>query len=515
MDDTLNVRHKEATVGAGCICVSAGLTTMTAHEPFVASTYPYLKKVGRLTEEPWSTIRGISPMDLVPRDPYAPSQHRPGRTSVWDAVIGIPTSRIRPREVLETGRITALRSINQTWLGPMIEGMNRIGPMVPSGESRRPTGPYIVDLLYNPLGWKILEGAHILAHRRQQPVWRRHIERHLPVTAKSLQQCVAELVTCMVYGLPIDVGVRDAGTPAIAQYGLDIAVSSQFRCPTLKVPWSGPLAPVPDLTMGYIAVGLSIEPVPRGVLVDNEDWLECNRWTCLPTQINIAGWEMMDVISHYPIAAQNPKSTTDQKYYVMNPADLMAPDRLGDLIKAAVPHRGEPVFDNVRYFRVEDWLDSDDYQRGLWRTPTFPCASCLCYNPRTDGAPVRPRAMWKNPDDLNRVESVECQEWTAARERIMRIAEKATIFYESSIYGGRSRTLLGRQLRNRGYHAELAYLNKVRTLKKRIDKAHQDGIPSRAVETKRALDTLMVEHQKENEKCFHSELMSVSPELSL
>lgn len=516
MNRTLELRHKEAVTGVGNICLPARLGSMSDYEPFVATSYPYLKRIGRITQAPWEQITAVPPADLVPLNPYEPSGYRPGRTALWDAVIGIPAGKVRPREILESRRITPIRSINSTWLGPMIQGMNRIGPILPGTESRRPSGPFIYDLLYNPLGWKILEGAHVLVHRRNPDIWKKHREQHLPATAKLLQQYVAEIVTCMEYGLPLDVSCRSdepVGTPAIAQYGIDIRVSGQFRCPTLLVPWNGPKAPIPDITMGYISTGVFIEPVPRGVLVDNENWLECNRWTCMPTIICIAGWEMMDVVSHYPVSANDNKDPASQKHYSVNPADLMPPDTFHDLLNTAIGVRGEPVLDSVRYFDVMSWFDSKDYQCGLSRTPAFPCESCLCYNPKTDGAPVKPRAMWKDKEDQNRAEQKELEDWNRTRERIMRIAEKATVFYESSLYGGRSRATLVRGMRKRNHIAEMAYADRLRVLNKRVDKLYADGVPSRALEVKKELDTLKQQHNKEMELCYQSELTSGLPAL--
>jgi len=311
--------------------------------------------------------------------------------------------------------------------------------------------------------------------------------------------------------LPVDVSNRldeRVGTPTLVQYGLDIRISSRFRCPTLTVPWNGEMAPIPDVTMGFISVGVFIEPLPRGVLIDNENWLECNRWTCLPTQFCIAGWEMVDVVSHYPIGSRNPDRPTEQRYYAVHPADLMPPDTLPDLLACAAQHRGPPRTDNVRYFLVEDWLASSDYQAGLMQTPPFPCESCLCYNQRTEGAPIKPHAIWRQPEYHSKQDKLDLVEWERARERIMRIATRATVFVESTLYGGRSHALVRRALRQRNYRAGLLYLQKVRRLNKLIDKCRAEGVPSRALELKRELDTLVTNHDKEQQKCSQLELTS-------
>ena len=509
MNPTLELRHRLAIDN---ICTPSGLTDMSAYEPFVSGRYPHARRLGRMTQEPWLTITGQNPATLVPIDPYAPSQYRPGRTAVWDAAAGIPAARIRPRALVDAGKATPVRSCNTTWLGPITRGMTRIGPILPGGQFVRPNGQFIVDLLYNTLGWKILEGAHILTHRRHRDYQKKQIEAGLPVTSKYLQRYVAELVTCMQYGLPVDVGEEVAPTRlAVAQYGLDIRVSDRFRSPVMKVPWSNENAPIPDRTMGFISTGVFIEPVPAGAILESENWLECNRWTCLPTMVSIAGWEMVDVVSHFPVGLLNPFDQASAKCYVVHPADLMPPDTLPDLMEAAIAARGKPMMDGVRYFRVEDWLDSADYKRGLAVTPPFPCSACLCYNQRTDGAPERPRTLWKDHDEQSLREQREHADWNRVKARIMRIATRATVFFESGLYGGRSRATLVRALRKRAYARELAYAHKVRVLEKRVAKEMEGGVPSAAHRTRLELDTLIRKHKEEVDKCYQLESTSELP----
>ena len=508
--NALEKRHTEAVKGGGNICST--LPAGALYEPFTASSYPYRSQLGRLTTTPWLEITNTPSWELVPIDPYAASVRRKG-TAMWDAVVGIPAATIRPRSILEASKVSALRSINNTWLGPMIKGMNRVGVVVPGTPALRPSGPYIFDLLYSHLGWKIMEGAHILVHRRKRDIWRRHRDQHIAITAKLLQRYVAEIVVCMTYGLPLDVSDREdevPGYPSIAQYGIDIRTSDRFRCPTLKVPWVGPGSPIPDVTMGYIATGVFIEPVPRGAITGKEGWLECNRWTCLPTIVSIAGWEMADVVSHFPLGASDPASKESQRCYVMNPADLMPPDTFPELLESAYLHRGQPVVDNVRYFRAEEWLNSADYKCGLERTPSFPCEFCMSYNQRTEGVPAKPYAIWKKAVDRTKVETQEVEEWERTRRLILRIAEKATIFCESREAGGRSKALWQRAVRKKNFLGDMRFTDKVKTLKRRIDKLYADGIPSRALEAKKELDTLIEKHKKEEEACYHLESTSVS-----
>ena len=492
---TLETRHQLAVSGTGNISTAFD---PGCFEPFGASSYPYLKRIGRLTEEPWCTIQSLKPQDIIPINPYSRSTYRNG-TALWDAVIGIPASTVRPRAMVDGNNAVPIRSINDMWLGPMFQGMNHIGPLGPNGELVRPQGPFIINLLYEPLGWKILEGAHILVHRREHRMSKRARESHLPVTAKVLQRMVAEIVVCWQYGLPLDVSERTdepVGSPAIRHYGLDVRTSDRPRQPILRVPWSGPHAPIPDVTMGCIGTGVFIEPVPQGAILEHENWMECNRWTCLPTMVNITGWEMMDVISHYPLSAGSPWNPEKPKCYTVNPADLMSPALLPDLLSAAHEVIGKPVIDQKRYWLVEDWLDGLDYRKGIMQTPPFPCESCLGYNTRTDGAPERPKRLWSDPADDNARTKRERAEWEAVRERIMRIATKATVFIESGLYGGRAATLAMRTTRTRAHNAENRYRDKVSRLKRTIDKCRLDGLPSRAIEIQKELDTLIKTHNE-------------------
>jgi len=478
--------------------ITAASTILDPYFPFSSSDYPYQRLLGSMASDAWAAVGSELAAALVPIDPFTPSKHRNG-LSVWDAAVGIPACTIRPERVVGTRELKTLRTTNTTWVNTIAPALSRVGRIGGSGEFLRPAGPFIVDLMYHPLGWQLLEGAHALAHRvgDTKHVWHKNRAVQPGRNNYHMQQFLFQLVVCMTYGMPMDMwglADEDQGTPDIPQYGISLRSSGNLRAPVLQVPVVGDSAMCPDKTIAVISGGVNVEPHPFGFTNESHKWVESNRWSCSPTMVVIAGWELADVITHQAICANYPdsaRSARDPLCYGMTPLDLQSPDTFWAYLHYAVAHNGAPRVDNQRYWFVEDWLASDDYMRAIYESPPLPCYECLRVNMRAEGAPSRPKSRQPEPREPAEqaklkagklrmtTAELEWEEWDGKLKSMLSIVKDAVIFHEGRLYGHKE-ALRRRRKRLHGYKLRGEALRELKKLDDKIDRATRGGRPSDA-----------------------------------
>lgn len=490
-------RRQQALAGPGSICTRGDASP---YYPYEAQSYPHQHLLGSLYEGAWLKITEQPPESLIPVDPFEPSLFRPDGLKIWDAAVGIPACSLRPEHTIKTRMIPTLRNTNTLWCQATTLALGRVGPLGPGGEVLRPKGAFIYDLVHDPVGWKMLEGAHALAHRvgeTKPREWKKAMF-HAGKTYFHTQRFLAQMCVCRAYGLPFDVWCLDEGLkgmPDVTQYGIEIKSSSYFRSPIIKLPTTNGEAARPDQTLAVVSAGVYIEPHPRGFTEQTGLWKEVNRWACSPTVVVIAGWELIDVVTHQVLCSSDPEDGREPVCYGMSPADLQAPDTFWAYLRYAAEHRGMPAVDNKRYWYVDEWLESDDYKNLLSITPPLPCMNCMRLNMRAEGAPQKPQGKmpeprtadsfrkWKLGDPKYKAANDNEEEWLRWEldmQRVHTIVEDAVEYYEARLYG-HVKSAAMRALRKSGYKKRLKDIGQIQSMQNALDRAQRQGRQSEAV----------------------------------
>lgn len=475
MDTMLRIRAEHAISGHGGICVPAA--GAPSYFPFDSYWYPI--DIGCVHEKPWTSITSSNPAAVVPVDPFEPSAARSG-LRVWDAAIGIPASSSRPADVLDPRGLPCIRNLNSTWTDDMVPALAKVGYVFGTGKFERPKHPFIVDLVAHPLGWRILEAAHALAHLACDM---RGGKKSKAIKTGSMNtymhKALAQLAFCMVYGIPISPLTTDDASSfnysdmtRCGLYGIKLAVSGRPRAPMARIPIMTPDMLIPDKDIAVVLVGVHTEPHPNGFTSMSNKWKEVNRWSCQPSMVVIAGWELADVICHQPIIANDRRDSVLLEYG-MNAVDMFGPDTFAAYLKKAVEHRGLPEGDGYKY--VDEWLVSLECEQLIMSTPPLPCKDCMRLNMQADGSPERPvgrRPVPGKPASHDVVAS--WKKWDSDFEQIFELVKKATIFQDGRLYG-HADAIRRRRLQSAGNRERLQARRMLDKLDAEIEKAKDNG----------------------------------------
>ena len=478
-----------------------------SHFPFSHPDYPHR---GWLTEERAAAAeRAESPVE----DPFSTGEA--GGTRLWEtAAIPSPWEEFR---TMSPQRVPAFRKTNSTWLNETVPAFYRVGTLEDGEKVRRPKSPAIVDLMSEPWGWRLLEAAHALAHRAE--VQRRFRPQGYGLYGSLTINWVARLAAGIRYGLPVDVSgnppqatASDASmsNDGFLRYGISICDSNAFHAPFLRVPCLGRNAPVPDRDLCFLACGVYVEPHPKGFTDGTGKWMEVNRWSCSPTMVSFAGWELADVVfRQQPSVLVNGWS---QPEFVIAAPALMPYDTLYEYIEAGVRARGAAVPDNCRCWNVMEWLQSKACERLIASSPTLPCRECLRLNMRAEGAPGKPMCSppKEKPDAKSKYltkEEKEWLEWDSRIDSVFGMIEKATIYYEARLHGATAAKRM-RRARKKAARVMADSMRKVESLTDRARRAYRGGMPSKAealmAEARELQATLrngtMSNHEEESEE---------------
>jgi len=459
------------------------------YAPFTYTHYPHEALMGYLGAEPWLTVFQQEPASLIPLNPFEASRFRPKGLAIWDAAVGIPACCARDAQTpVHTKDTPVLFGTNKYWETTLIPAINRVGPLGPGGALVRPTDKYIVDLTkMGEMGYRIRLAAHAMAHMRGD-----HKDESKPRKndATKLGGYIAgitgELVFAYLYGLPFDISLRRDGIKAdtdFKQYGIEVKTSTQFELPILKVPWCNGEAPRFDSTIAIVDVAAFIEPHPYGWTSRTMQYSPKDFWCCTPSIVMVAGWEMVDRITHQPLISSSPGDMGWPVGYGMHPLDMLGPDKLVDYLDLAIDARGPPVY-NAHLRDVEDWLFSKDFDTLISRYPPVPCCiDCMSWNQRSEGAPVRPRESRPLKPGQNKALDEAWKIYDNDRKAIMKtMVEPAIRHYEASFYGNRREANRRRRNQIAQYKITRQRVDDARVLKRAIFK-NTEGKDLNAAET--------------------------------
>lgn len=446
--------------------------------PFTHPKYPFQ---GWFTEDKQKAAEEAA--SLVHVNPFAPG--KAGGLAVWEtAAAPSPWEEFRQ---MAAGKVPGFRKTNTSWLNETMQAFYRIGTTIDGETVRRPKTPAVVDLMSEPWGWKLLEAAHALAHRTEvQRIFR---PQGMGLYGSLTVNWVAKLCAAVKYGLPVDVSgnlppsnIDEAlrSNDGFYRYGISLCDSNSFHAPFIRVPCIGKRAPMPDRDVAFLAVGVYIEPHPKGFSEGTGKWLEVNRWSCSPTMVSIAGWELVDVVMRQQPSVGYPGAKPE--FVVAAPA-MMPYESLLEYVEAAKESRGEAVADGDRHWHVLDWLDSKNCRDLVSTSPTLPCADCLRLNMRAEGVPGRP--MSKPPKEkidpkakFLTKEQKEWLEWDRRLDQVFDMIEKAIVYYESRLYG-HTEALRKRRDRKHSANIRQTVIKRIGALTKKAQQALKGGKPAK------------------------------------
>jgi len=464
VDNFLAYRRQLMTYGPGNICVSRSPKWNT---PFIGCSYEHLRLLPDFTESPWPALLNSNPRDLIEPDPTAPSKYRPFGYACWDAAIAIPdTEYSYPMLAADMRSVPALRKCNTFW--PQYQTMlNRVGRLSPGGPVLRYSSPMTFDLTQTgDIGWRMLEAAHVLAHKRVDSKSDKiNLSLYNSNMYNKMATILAEMVVGYLFDIPVDVSGQQLGLfgyPDMEYYGISVRMTPDVFNPRLRMAIGVREAPRPDKSLIHILASVHIEPTPynyagKDIRTPNYHWHD--RFACKPSIVTILGWESVDVITH----AQRINSNRYGPNYVMPAYDLMPPNTLWLYLKLCERRWGKPPIGDYyglpndrgrgeitsRLAYVNDWiqLDNPEYKRLYDRTLPFPCPYCYTVNYNDKNAKRRPYG--KVP--IHPKKAGEWDEYLKSRNQILKLTTKPIIEYEATLYGGMPKVRKMRALRKLRY----------------------------------------------------------------
>ena len=362
---------------------------------------------------------------------------------MWDWIRAVPYCPGPSVPVLDRRMLPQFPNANRDWEG-IAAGLNRVGRPSGGGEFMRPSGKWVLDLVSDRDGSRILEAAHALAHARRLA--------SSGLVRSGLVECVAELAFCRMFGLSfscptvddISAGaVRRGGD--VGRLGIRFSVTTDMRHPWMTVPANGasdPDGPVQDVDSMVVLCGVHLEPQPWSAREGNPDsgdetWLEMNRWSCMPSIVSVCGFAFMDEVHQAPLVGRWRSSGLEDCCFTMPVAAMHGPSSL-DGVLALCAGNGPGSRDGGE-FTVDGFLKSGLLAGLLKITPPFPCRDCLSLNMSSDGAPTRPSCRrpserdgraWKGHKAEATPAEAEWAEYDAKVDKIVRVVEKACEFHD-------------------------------------------------------------------------------------
>ena len=462
--------------GAAAICTPYGEPN---YMPFTAGKYAHRHLTGYMGDPAWLEIFRQCPQDLIPVNPFEPSKFRPGGLAIWDATVGIPACRDRNIHfATHTKDTPVIRGGNKYWEDKMVPAINKVGPLGTNNKILRPTDTYIVDLTkLGPLGYRMRMAAHAMAHMRgDHKDESKRKAQDKTILDGFIAGITGEMAFAYMYGLPFNTALRQDGMngePDFKQYGIEVKSSTQFELPILKVPWMSGEAPRFDSTIAMVDVAVFIEPHPYGWTSRTLQYDPKDFWCCTPTIVAVAGWELVDFITHQPLISSNPGDLGWPVGYGVHPLDMFGADQLWHYLALAKQARGEPIY-NEHLRDVQEWLFSPDFDKLINKYPPLPCGiDCMCLNDKAEGVPRRPRGRRPKKGEDRALEAL----WAIydADRRVIRktMLEPAVKEHEASFYGSKVAASRRRRAQVTAYKQTRELVAEARTLKKALWKSRE------------------------------------------
>lgn len=417
---------------------------------------------------------------------------------VWSHIMLTPYCLGPSVPVLDRKTLPPLPNVNTDW-DQILSCLNNVGRPSGSGEFRRPEGPFVLDLVKDPKGRKLLEAAHAVAHARAMAegeasehggflealaemflAMRWHITFHCPTLGEILGD---------------DRARGDEG--AFGWHGIKVVTSTRPRKPWLTMPAVGPQGPRVGKDCIAVLVGVHLEAEPWSTREGNpntedETWLELNRWSCMPSLLCLSGWKGMDELMKAPLVLPYKNSGKEDVCATMPVTALDPPSALDALVAQQAKVSSRCANPALGTWFVEDFLESRWLKALLSVTPPLPCRDCLRLNMASPGAPTRPAT--RRPD-MSKVKGRKGQrlddaerewaEYDAKVDRIFKVVDKACRFHDMRFGYG----LKFRKLRSRNSKKVAELLDKIAGCRKRMRKfASESEYTKAAVEELKAAD---------------------------
>lgn len=394
------------------------------------------------------------------------------KTKVWNHVLACPYSRSSTIPIYYgKDKIQQPKVCNKEW-DEILVGLNHVGRPSGEGEFLRPEGKYLMDLTKEQNGYQILEAAHVIAHARA--LANRNTER----MQIGFLECLAEVFLSKYLSLPIyiptleDISNGEYNSKSLfTDLGIKVVVSTAFRNPWLTMNAVGEKGPIPFKTTAAVLVNIHLEPQPYSAREDNpnsedKSWLEMNRWSCMPSILNIAGWKSMDELMKAPLVYPFANSSKDDVCVKLPVSALDEPSTFIEVVNNA----RESIKDTAQGWLIDDFMSSKEFKRLKNGTPPFPCKECLKLNMASDGAPTKPLSKRPNVEKNKKPTTDAEKEWAEYDKKIDKIIEvvkKSCSFYYKRFCGESGKTL---KLRQRNYKKLVEILEKIKKSKAKREK---------------------------------------------
>jgi hypothetical protein len=537
--DFMCKRYRLMTLGPGTIC-TPGHPSLPAYAPFQADDYTHAKLLGNLADPSWRQIRATPARKLLHPNPFELSPFRQSDLNAatpvykfrcWDSAVGIRACTIRSVDPKPFNAIQVVRDTNEHWNGVALPSILRTGPLGKGGALLRPRGKHIFDLTRTKrdFSFDLLEMAHVMAHQYDEVrSEHRYHSQYLGRTAGRYRGALAEIVHAIMYGLPIDVSLRDRGKPGEPDtyYKTELKSTTDFRNPVLRLPWKTAESARPDDTLSVALNAIFIQPHPHGFTTGTGAYELDDMWCCSPTIIALTGWEGIDFITHQAVG-YNPYDRRRKGSYVVPAPDLLPPDTYwAYLALAQRTDRGDgaPLFippdqavaattaaiqraaqaeeailadtrlgrqeqeervlqawqaerPNIRWVYPHDWLSTGHYRWLYAQTPSLPCKYCIDINRHAEGAPERPKGH--RPKGKRKDWPQDWIRWEQDLSKILAIVKNAVVAYERKRYGTKKARVM-RTARTKAAHARYKRISLVRQANEVITKQRRGVDPTAA-----------------------------------
>ena len=410
---------------------------------------------------------------------------------VWSHIMLTPYCLGATVPVLDRKEIPPLPNVNTDW-DVILGCLNNVGRPSGSGEFRRPSGPFVMDLVKGPNGRRLLEAAHAVAHARAMAEG--EASRHV-----GFLEALAEMFLAMRWHITFhcptlgeilgdDHSSGDEG--AFGWHGIKVVTSTRPRKPWLTMDAVGPRGPKVGRDRIAVLVGVHLEPEPWSTREGNpntedETWLEMNRWSCMPSLLCLSGWKGMDEMMKAPLVLPYKNSGKEDVCATMPVTALDPPSALDALVEQQSSVSVRCANPATGSWFVEDFLESRWLKALLSVTPPLPCRDCLRLNMASPGAPTRPatrrpdmsKVKGRRTQNLDEAER-EWSEYDAKVDRIFKVVDKACRFHDMRFGHG----LKFRKLRSVRSKKVADLLERVASCRKRMYRLAADSEYTRSAD---------------------------------
>lgn len=437
------------------------------HAPF--SSEAYSKAVA--FDNHWDALFGLTAEQQKLETVFQPSHVRPGGYMLWDRAVAIPACKWREQDPI-TRNVTPCRKTRYNDFYATTRKELLLAMPLAGGRWRRACGPFVHDLLLASDGWDTLQAAQVMA-------WHESLTDKLSVSMQErVHVWLCRAVLSKKFGLPFFQGTWDYWTTmdAVTPYGIAIYTSCNLKDPTARIPLDRRGALQPDRTTTVLLAGVDIGKLPQGFKTGSYAVNDATRWACCPVTVAFAGWELADVVTHFPMCSEG------QGCYRVHNEDLQTMGKFQELLNLMIAEKGKP---NGQTF--VEFTASTAYKKLLSCTPAHPLPGMLTAVSDFEAGVVRPRGKLPDPIVPSNPEHAPWVEWQKTLETIRSMVRQSADAYE------RRMRLQGcdtpaPDIRERASKKLATLLHEIESLTRRYKQQKAKGFDAQARELKERLD---------------------------